>query len=112
MDYQIDISKLDKSEVLAALYNNAQAQGLGVFQATAEPMTKEDAANLLISSEDKYFDYVKGRVMKVDLSGDTLSIRLYDRDNGQGAAQQALRDAGLLPHSDDRTDESANATSA
>ena len=37
-----------------------------------------------------YFDYVKGRVMKVDLSGDEFSPRLYDRDNGQGAAEGVI----------------------
>jgi len=29
--------------------------------------------------------------MKVDLSGDVLKTWLYDRDNGQGAAERALR---------------------
>jgi len=28
--------------------------------------------------------------MKVDLSGDELETALYDRDNGQGAAEMAL----------------------
>jgi hypothetical protein len=30
----IDISKLDKAAVLAALYNNSKPQGLGFLQAT------------------------------------------------------------------------------
>ena len=29
--------------------------------------------------------------MKIDLSGDTLDVRLYDRDNGYGAAAAALQ---------------------
>jgi hypothetical protein len=36
------------------------------------------------------FDYLKGRVMKVNLTNDTLYTRLYDRDNGPGAARIAL----------------------
>ena len=37
-----------------------------------------------------YFDYLFGRVIKVDLSGNWFDERLYDRDNGIGAAQAAV----------------------
>lgn len=85
---EIDISKLDKAEVLAALFNASRPLGMGFFQPHAASMTREEAAHLL--SENDYFDYVRGRVMKVDLSGDTLRTALYDRDNGRGAAADAL----------------------
>jgi hypothetical protein len=86
----IDISKLDKAEVLAALYNNSKQQGLGFLDVSGKsPMTKEDAQNLL--SQQDYFDYLRGRVMKVDLKGDSFSPHLYDRDNGTGAAERALQ---------------------
>ena len=40
-----------------------------------------------------YFDYLYGRVLKVDLKGDDgFEEWLYDRDNGEGAAQQSLDD--------------------
>lgn len=85
----IDISKLDKAAVLAALYNNSKQQGMGFLQARGRiGMTIDEAKELLTG--DKYFDYLHGRVMKVDLSGDQLNERLYDRDNGAGAAQQAI----------------------
>lgn len=85
----IDISMLDKAEVLAALYNNSTQQGMGLFHARGrEPLTREQAAELL--KEQTYFDYLAGRVMKVDLSGETLDPRLYDRDNGAGAAAAAI----------------------
>ena len=84
----IDISKRDKAEVLAALYNAAKPQGMGFLHYTPDPMTKEEAVALL--AKDTYFDYVKGRVMKVDLERDTFDPRLYDRDNGDGAAARAL----------------------
>jgi len=51
-------------------------------------MTTEEAASLLESHT--YFDYLKGRVMKVDLSGDELDPWLYDRDNGHGAAKRVI----------------------
>ena len=85
----IDISKMDKPAVLMALYDNAKAQGLGVLHYTPEPMAREEAVALL--AQGTYFDYVHGRVMKVELNcGDELKTSLYDRDNGDGAAAAAL----------------------
>jgi hypothetical protein len=84
----IDISKLDKANVLCALYTHSHPQGRGWLQSTPEPMTKEQAEALL--KQGTYFDYVKGRVLKVDLSGTSFDPYLYDRDNGQGAAQRAI----------------------
>ena len=84
----IDISKLDKAEVLVALYNNARPQGMGFLHFNPKDMTKTEAVILL--KEDTYFDYVAGRVMKVDLSKDEFDPGLYDRDNGEGAAARAL----------------------
>ena len=71
-----------------ALYNAARPQGMGFLHYTPEPMTHEEATQLL--EEKTYFDYVKGRVMKMDLAGDVLDPTLYDRDNGYGAAARAL----------------------
>ncbi len=85
---------LTKAEVLCALYNNSKPQGLGIFNFQAGKMTLEVAE--LILKERTYFDYIQGRVMKVDLSEDDgFEEWLYDRDNGEGAAQQALDDYKL-----------------
>lgn len=89
----INISDLDKAEVLATLYNNTHPQGLGFLHFDPTPMTKEDAQKLLDECEKCgyfYFDYLYGRVMKVDLAGENFDPRLYDRDNYQGAAQDAI----------------------
>jgi hypothetical protein len=84
----INIRGMEKAAVLAALYNSAHVQGLGIFQAIPGIMSIEEARQLLKSQT--YFDYVFGRVMKVNLSGDEFEERLYDRDNGNGAAWNAL----------------------
>ena len=43
---EIDISKLDKPEVLAALYNNSKQQGMGFLNPRGrELLTKEQAAD-------------------------------------------------------------------
>ncbi len=84
----INIAKKDKAEVLAALYNAAKPIGLGIKHFNLMPMTVEEARSLLERTTN--FDYIKGRVMKVDLSGNELETWLYDRDNGDGAAAKAL----------------------
>lgn len=85
---QIDLSGLDKAEVLAALYNASFVQGLGFMNARSGEMTTEQARELL--KDQTYFDYLYGKVMKVDLSGDMLDVWGYDRDNGQGAAKRVV----------------------
>ncbi len=84
------IEGLNKAEVLAALYNNAQVQGMGFLQADNKQMTTEEAKTILDESDDKYFDYLKGRVMKIRIAGDEIDTRLYNRDNGDGAAERVI----------------------
>jgi hypothetical protein len=83
----IDISGLDKAKVLAALHRASKQQGMG-FLDPRGALTEEEARELL--AEDTYFDYLHGRVLKVDLSGDGFDPWLYDRDNGEGAAERAI----------------------
>jgi len=84
----ISLVGLDKADVLAALYNASRPLGMGFIQYDSAPMTRDEAAKFL--AQDTYFDYLKGRVMKVDLSGDELDPWGYDRDNGPGAALRAI----------------------
>ena len=85
----IDLTGIDKAKVLAALYNKSKPLGMGYMHYPPEDMTILQAERLLL--DNTYFDYVKGRVMKIDLSGNSLNPRLYDRDNGEGAAERALK---------------------
>lgn len=85
----IDIKGLDKAEVLLALYNGSHCQGLGFLQAI-DTYTLEDAKRDFKENSYGYFDYLHGRVLKVDLSGDSFDSRLYDRDCGEGAAATAI----------------------
>jgi hypothetical protein len=94
----INISKLSKPQVLAALYNASHAQGMGFWNSDPVPMSEEEAAKILERQTD--FEYLKGRVMKVDLSGTEFDPWLYDRDCGEGAAQRAV--SGLTLHAPDR----------
>jgi hypothetical protein len=86
---KVSTAGLKKEKVLAALYNASKPQGMGFMQYNPNPMTDEEARRLLQRST--YFDYLKGRVMKIDLQEDDgFEAGGYDRDNGQGAAQKAI----------------------
>jgi len=97
MDDTISLKGLNKAAVLAVLYNNSRVQGLGILQARDGKMTVEDAQKLIDQCDARgfgkrqiYFDYLHGKVMKVNLTTDELDPWLYDRDNGPGAAARAI----------------------
>lgn len=90
----INIEGLDRAVILAALYNGSFQQGMGVLHERGRTgMTVEQAREELEArGPNAYFDYLHGRVMKIELSeGQTeLSPWGYDRDNGQGAAARII----------------------
>jgi len=90
MSDSIDISGLKKADVLAALFNNSKQQGLGFLNSSGQTNIDSEEAQQIIDESGLDFDYLRGRVMKINLEGDKLQIRLYDRDNGEGAAAIAL----------------------
>lgn len=85
MSDTIDVSDIPPTMLLTELYANAQVQGLGILHSEAGPLSPEEAETFL-ANMPQYFDYLKGRVMKVEINGKSLRTALYDRDNGQGAA--------------------------
>jgi len=88
----MDISNLPKPKVLAALFNEAKPLGMGFMHFRPDHVMDEtEAAKLL--EEQTFFDYHEGRLMKVDLSKDELLTSMYNRDNGQGAAEAAIERA-------------------
>lgn len=89
MSEKIDLTGLDKAVVLAALYNASKLQDKGLLQYDPKPMSIEEARQLL--EKEKEFDYIKGRVMKINLSGDKFDPWFYNRDNGDGAAEKAIK---------------------
>jgi len=85
----MNIKNKNKAKVLAALYNNACVLGLGALNATPEDMSEGQAQEILDTGQT-YFDYLHGRVMKVNLAGDELRTDLYNRDNGPNVAEEAI----------------------
>lgn len=87
----VNIHGLDKSEVLKTLFNCAKQQGLGLMNQTGKQPMQIDTAKALLKDGKTYFDYILGRVLKIDLSSNIeFDERLYDRDNGTGAAAKAI----------------------
>ena len=95
----VNIAGLDKAEVLLALWQASQMQGMSFLgflasgELTLSQARKEIQERKHTSFDGKdsiYFDYLNGKVMKVDLGKDEFDPRLYDRDNGDGAAQRAI----------------------
>lgn len=90
MSNTVDIKGLDKGALLAALYNASKPQGLGFIQYNTKPMSAEEG-NELIKEDGHSFDYLNGRVMKINISDDQMSTGGYDRDNGQGAVATVVQ---------------------
>lgn len=84
----VNIKGLAKHDVLRVLYNNSKSQGFHQNTVT-EDMDVTDAI-MIIEEEGLKFDYLRARVMKVDISGDEFRAWGYDRDNGEGAAERAI----------------------
>jgi hypothetical protein len=64
---------------------------MGFLHFDPKYMTTQEAQTILDQcGSNLYFDYFKGRVMKIDLSKNEVDTRLYNRDNGQGAAEEAI----------------------
>lgn len=82
----VSIAGLDKAAVLAALYNASQPPRMGFLNPrSGQSMSRVEARAALSRNPEGYFDYLNGRVMKVDLSGEEVDPGMYDRDNGDGA---------------------------
>lgn len=94
----IDIRGLDKAEVLTALFNRAIPRGMGWLRYQMKQMDMREAREVIRHRDRSlYFDYLDGRVMKVDLGCEFLDPSLYDRDNGRGAAEEALAELLTRP---------------
>lgn len=81
---------LSREQVLCALYNFSHPQGAGFLHFDPKPLNVDEAKNIL--ERCSYVDYLKGRVIKVNLEKDSqeFDARLYDRDCGQGSAKKAI----------------------
>ena len=90
----LTIKEDKKAEVLLVLYNNARRVGLGLLNNPVIKPTVDDMKKLLLKGT--YFDYIDGKVLKIDLTTNELDPWLYDRDNGVGLCETLLTKNDLL----------------
>jgi hypothetical protein len=94
----IDTKGLNRAAVLAALFNASRPLGMGFMQYDKTPMTPERAQEIIdtLSANGAtriHFDYLQGRVMKLDLSNpDGFEPHGYNRDVGPGAAEKVIEE--------------------
>lgn len=86
------IEGLSKEEVLRALYNNATraigyANELGMYN-----MSDIEAGEVLLAYPSCKFTYLRGRVLKVNLSSVIVDTYFYNQANGLGKAERVIAD--------------------
>ena len=87
--------KVDRAKLLAALVNASLPQGLGFLRPeSGRLMTLAAAENVLAEHGGLFnFDYVWGKPIKTHEHNGEIDGRLYDRDAGRGAFDEAVRRA-------------------
>lgn len=93
----IDITGINKAQLLAGLYNRqAPLPGTVAFLSDLRrPMTEQVATVVLNLGEEPkgewHFDYVHGRPIKLSFVGDTIEgEHLFDRNAGEGACARVV----------------------
>lgn len=92
----IDISGLNKKELVKELHKNARPREfdiiqreLGSFKPGLGDLSDEEAEAAVHQGK---LDYLKGRAMKIEISGDKLlDAWLYNREHGEGAAEAIVQ---------------------
>lgn len=87
---KVNVEGLERGEVLAALYNSSKPQGLGIASFIPGDIRASEAEYMFLQGD--YFDYLNGRVIKTKIKrgAESIDATLYDRDNGEGAAERAI----------------------
>lgn len=86
MDY-VDISNINKQHLLWQLLRRAESPRFSNGN-----IPSISASDVFREAETKNwnFDHLQGRVLRCDISGDTVDVREYDSHNGKGAFQECV----------------------
>lgn len=79
--HEINISGLSKVDLLLALWKNQTPAAFYKMSGIEPPNFNYEKAKEAIKH---YIDYYEGRAIKMDLSGDVINSRLYERDIPKG----------------------------
>ncbi len=93
----VNIKGIEKHKVIQALYNASKPQGMGFLHFTPEDLADEESKEEVEAhtsdgrgQEKIYFDYLRGRIIKCEISTDEIDPWGFDRDNGEGACERAI----------------------
>lgn len=87
---KVRLNNVTREAALAALFNRAKPQGLGMLHYDKAHVMTENEARVVLMNGD-YVDYLEGRVIKVDFKNpEEIDTTLYDRDNGKDAGEAAV----------------------
>ena len=87
---KVRLNNVTREAALAALFNRAKPQGLGMLQYDKAHVMTENEAMAVLRNGD-YVDYLEGRVIKTKFdSAIEIDTTLYDRDNGEDAGEAAI----------------------
>jgi len=92
MSTTVDISMFNTDALKLTLFYsliNKSTSNKNIITADAD-LTEHDHALRCIKKG--YIDYFSGRVFKANISGKTFETGLYNRDNGNGAAERIVKD--------------------
>lgn len=87
-DHQIDITGIDRAELLTALHNGTKSIGLGVLHDRGDITVEQVQSDIDDNNGSFNFDYYRGRPIKVFVRRSEPNILcridLYDRDSAPG----------------------------
>jgi|GEM_PF-6530094 len=91
MAQRLDISGLDKAELVAALFNRSKS-GYSKDSGTNKDMTIDQAREAIAKQggRARFPNELHGRPMMVDLDGDSFDPSGYDGYVGEGAARRVV----------------------
>jgi len=86
----IDIKGINKPKILHALLNHAKFS-----YSWAGDMKKDyslqEAKELLSHNDTRYFSYVKGKKLDINLNGNKLYTHAYNTHNGKNSCYDAIK---------------------
>ncbi|KAL3489034.1 hypothetical protein BJX62DRAFT_239503 [Aspergillus germanicus] len=87
----VSTKDLPKLDLLHAVWQNSPPALFYEVRNIPPPSWDAEEAEDVALSHNWDVDYIVGRVIKADLSGDEVDLQLYDRGNGKGAFAEVVR---------------------
>ncbi len=89
MKTNVDISGIDKKELLQALYTHAEPKGYGWYHYISDHVLPDEERESILAKGDR-IDYLHGRGMKIDISDDSVDTSVYNEYNGERSAEMII----------------------